>query len=474
MFSSLLKKVKRNFSLRMTLWHTIVSLIVYFIIFNIAYYSLLSSVKKEDEKIIVSKFNKYREYYDESGLQGLQSQISIERNTEKPVMLFVRIADKNNHTLLLSLPDQWEGFGLTQLGAIKNNTRVQYIRPDRENTKIIYEVLSFPLEDGNFMQIGKEISYREELLSRFRQIFFSITIPAILLVLLGGYIVTFRALLPIRHLINTIKSIINTGEIKARVPSGKEEDEFNELIAFFNNLLDRIEHLIEGMKDSLDNVAHDLRTPMTRLRVLAENALTSNQDLKACREALSDCLEESERVIKMLNTLMDISEARAGTLKLYKERLNLDELVQEVVDVYRFIAEEKDITINTEISDRIIVFCDPNRIRQVIGNLLDNAIKYTFAGGEVNIRIYKKEAGKAVIEVNDNGIGINEKDLPKIWDRLYRGDQSRSQRGLGLGLSVVKSVVELHGGHMEVKSKQGLGSTFTVYLPTIEKATGSF
>jgi signal transduction histidine kinase len=289
-------------------------------------------------------------------------------------------------------------------------------------------------------------------------------IPAVLIGLIGGYLVTFRALRPIRHLTRTVTSIIETGGMEARVPPGKTEDELSGLVILFNRMLERIENLIKGMKESLDNVAHDLRSPMTRLRGIAENALQSNQGLEACREALSDGLEESDRIIKMLNTLMDISEAKTGTLKLDRERIDVSVLIEEVVELYRYIAEEKNISIHTGPSGDLHISADPSRIRQVLGNLLDNAVKYTPEGGRVNVEVYQKEK-EVIITVRDTGIGISEEDLPKIWDRLYRGDESRSQRGLGLGLSLVKSIVEIHGGHVEVSSEPGSGSTFAVYLP---------
>ncbi len=289
-------------------------------------------------------------------------------------------------------------------------------------------------------------------------------IPIILFAYLGGIFVADRALSPIRQLINTLNSIVASGKIDVRVPVHQTDKLHEELISLFNTMLEKIEALINGMRNVLDNVAHDLRTPMTRLRGTAEVALQPEQNEDALREALSDCIEESERILIMLNTLMDVSEAETGAMKLDPEEMNIAPVIEDVVELYDYVAEEKGVSVYKGFPQELYLTADRNWIRQVLANLLDNAIKYTPTGGRIDIEACRRD-GEVIITVKDTGVGIPKEALYKIWDRLYRVDKSRSQRGLGLGLSLVKAIVGAHGGYVEVSSEPGAGSVFSVYLP---------
>jgi signal transduction histidine kinase len=197
---------------------------------------------------------------------------------------------------------------------------------------------------------------------------------------------------------------------------------------------------------------------------VAELALRSDEGSDVSRQALADCVEESDQLLTLLNTLMDISEAETGTLKLRLERVNASDLVEDTVDLYRHVAEEKRIVVATATIPDLWLTADRSRLRQILANLLDNAIKYTPAGGRVEMKT-QLQAGTVVFSVKDTGIGLTPDEVPRIWDRLYRGDQSRSERGLGLGLSLVRAVVQAHGGQIGVSSAIGVGSTFTMSLP---------
>ncbi|MCI0656708.1 MAG: HAMP domain-containing histidine kinase, partial [Acidobacteria bacterium] len=179
---------------------------------------------------------------------------------------------------------------------------------------------------------------------------------------------------------------------------------------------------------------------------------------------LTDCLEEAEQALTMLNALMDVAEAEAGAMKLDVQKVDLSALIGSAVGLYEHVAEEKGVAIEVAVPGRIVLQADARRLRQAVANLLDNAIKYTPDGGRIEISAHA-EPQRIQISVKDTGIGIPAEELPKIWDRLYRGEAGRSQRGLGLGLSLVRAVVQAHKGSVEVHSEPGRGSEFVIHLP---------
>jgi len=302
------------------------------------------------------------------------------------------------------------------------------------------------------------------LLARFRAALGLVTLSIVVLALTGGWVATQSAVQPIRRLTGAVRRIIATGRTDERVPVSTYDDAINELTAVFNVMLDRIEGLVRGMRGALDNVSHDLRTPLTRLRGSAEMALAGQPDLDRYREALADCVEESDRVLVMLNTLMDISEAESGAMPLHREAVPLAAVVERAVDLYRDVADAKGVTLVAMAASDAVADADRVRIEQAAANLLDNAIKYTPSGGSVTIEA-AREDNRALLRVRDTGVGIPSAELPRIWERLFRGDASRTERGLGLGLSLVKAVVEAHGGTVGVTSEIGRGTTFSVSLP---------
>jgi signal transduction histidine kinase len=463
MFLRPLKDLPKTVGFHLIVWYSGIFILGSLLLFSVMYLILSSSLNKEDREMIQLKLKELSAIYQTGGMEALEREVTVEKKFERENPFFVRLAGQENNTLFLIIPYQWAEFDIKQLETITSNTNMTWVRLPAKNDKYVLEVASIGLPNGCLLQAGKSTEERENILRHFRGVFASVTIPLIVFGFIGGIFLSFRALQPIRHVTNTIRSV-SSGRMDARVPSPQTGDELDELVILFNRMVEKIETLINGMRDSLDNVAHDLRTPMTRLRGMAEMALQSANNSGICREALADCLEESERIIKMLDTLMDISEAETGVMRLDQKNVNALEMIEDVVELYRYVAEDKGILVHTWCSKDLCLTADPNRMRQVLANLLDNAIKYTPTGGTIDITAERGQH-TIIMMVKDTGIGIDPEELPRIWDRLYRCDQSRSQKGLGLGLSLVKAIIQAHKGQVEVFSEPGKGSTFCITLP---------
>jgi len=414
------------------------------------------------------ELTEYQGEYQRRGVTEIEEEVE-EKNRQAGRSLFlVRIATATNTTLFLDSPQSWrKRFDLRQLEKIVVSDAKQLLRlPATDGDEEVLEVASSPLPDGMLLQVGKSTKERENLLERFRETFVGVMLPVLILSVAGGTLLTLQALRPLRGLIHTLDTIITTGALTTRASVPDTRDELAELTRLFNAMLERINLLISGMQSTLDNVAHDLRTPMTRLRGMAEIALQTETPETVLREALATCIEESDRILAMLNTLMDISEAEHGAMRLERELLNAQELITQAVEIYRDVAEDKVIQLSTSVPPELFFPADRNRMLQVMTNLLDNAIKYTPSGGQVTITV-TQNPHQVVLTVTDTGVGIPSEDLPHIWDRLYRGDKSRSQRGLGLGLSLVKAIVQAHNGSVTVHGMSGNGAVFTLALPLL-------
>jgi len=249
------------------------------------------------------------------------------------------------------------------------------------------------------------------------------------------------------------------------VPAGKGGDEIDRLAATFNRMLERIQALVNGIKEMTDNIAHDLKSPITRIRGQAEVALTSRGAADEYESMAASAIEECDRLLEMINTMLFISRSEAGLTKPEFRRLDLAAVVRDACGLFQSLAEDKQIALTWEAPERLAVSGDVRLIQRMLGNILDNAIKYTPSGGSVSVSLQPNPGGSVAIAVKDSGVGISDKDRPHIFERFYRGDPSRSQAGAGLGLSLARAVARAHGGDITVDSSPASGAIFRVVLP---------
>jgi signal transduction histidine kinase len=465
MFSKWRERLRHTLAFRLALWYGVIFVASSLALTALTYLLVSTSLQRYDREIIRTALVQYATAYELGGVDGLVEEIQRTQATAAPGPLLVRAVGTRREVTFLS--EGWGRFDLSQLEPPVPSGQQAWTTLSGDAGAVL-EVASVRLRGGTLFQVGMSTERRTALIRQFRRVLLFNVISIIVAGLAGGAILTSSALQPVRTLAETVREILRTGRTDRRVPAEDSGDALGELSSLVNAMLDRIDAVLAGMRGALDNVAHDLRTPMARLRGIAETALAS-EDPAVLREALADCLEESDRVVEMLNTLMDISEAETGTMALRVEPTNLTDLIRQTVELYEDLAEERGVRIETSTEGELTVPVDRNRMRQVLANLLDNALKYTPSGGRVEIAT-TREGDQAVLTVSDTGVGIPPDELPHIWDRLYRGDKSRSTRGLGLGLSLVKAIVGAHRGRVNVQSSLGSGSRFELRLPMPQAA----
>jgi heavy metal sensor kinase len=350
-----------------------------------------------------------------------------------------------------------------QAGKVSYETRVNLdVYPVRT---IVYPIMT----DGRLDQIvlvGTSMRGPAETLEKV-QLVFAVSIPlALILWSLGGWFLAGRALKPV-DLITRSARKITAENLGLRLEVINPQDEIGRLATTFNDTLERLENAFNRIRQFTGDVSHELRTPLTILRGEAEVGLKWAKEPEEFRELLRSNLEEINRMSKIIETFLELSRVEGG-VKLELADLDLSDLLAELVQQSRLIAPDKNLRIAFVGQEPVTILGDWLRLRQVFMNLLDNAVKYTPADGEISV-VVDTTGDSARVAIIDSGPGIPPEDLPHIFERFYRVDKARNRAdgGCGLGLSLVKTFVEAFGGRIEVVSEAGKGSIFTVLLPRV-------
>jgi heavy metal sensor kinase len=327
--------------------------------------------------------------------------------------------------------------------------------------------------DPRLLRVAYSMEPLEQRMAELIGILFVASPFGLALAALGGYRVAGRALQPVQLMANQAERI-TASRLDERLPIENPHDELGHLARAFNHLLGRLQESFEQLRRFTADVSHELRTPLAAIRSVGEAGLEEDLTPAQYREVIGIMLEEANRLTQMTETLLTISRADAGQIELKMSTFSMTELAAEAVSLVNVLAEEKGQILAMLSSQDILVLGDRVFLQQAIMNLLDNAVKYSPAGGTVNILISKKVSSQtgreeAVLDVTDSGPGIPVEERPKIFNRFHRVDRSRSQDsgGFGLGLAIAKWAVEANGGHIGMEESTTGGCRFFICLPAI-------
>jgi len=332
-------------------------------------------------------------------------------------------------------------------------------------------VLTFPvIKDGRLidvLQVGGSLQHIEKVLWRLRLIVFFALPMVLILALSGGWFLTHQVLEPVDAMAQVARQI-TAGDLSRRIPIYKGRDELTRLAETFNTMIARMDDSIQSLQQFYANTSHALRTPLTILKGEAEMALRQARTVKEYQQTLASGLEEINRISKIVDDLFTLSKAGLKEVRLEMKPVQLDSLVTETVSQMELLAQDKKVGLVLDCNETAIITGDIDRLRELLFNLIENAIQYTPAGGRIVVSLSLEEKN-ALITVSDTGIGIPEEDLPNIYDRFYRSSdaQAMNPKGGGLGLPICLWIVTSHGGQIDAESKLGRGTTFTVRFPLL-------
>jgi len=450
---------------RLTLWYTVLFAILALTVFFIMYITLTSNLSQRMDANLLNEAKEFGALYRTGGIEMLKVEFERETQSEGIDRMFCRLFSPSMETLASSDPGVWANLDLQQSKLEDFSNKAEAFKtlsvPGYEHkARVIYE----KTYDGNIIEIGHTLRDDEELMEDYREIFGSAM--ALMLVCGGllGWFVAKRAMIGVERVTQTAVNI-GKGGLAYRVPLGNEGKEIENLATAFNDMLERIESLITELKEVTNNIAHDLRSPITRIRGVAETTLTGESGIDEYKEMAGIIVEESDRLVGMINAMLEIAKVDSGIVSFSKTDVDMLKIIKDAYGLFQPVAEDKGIHLEVDLPEEpLIILGDCARLQRVVANLLDNAIKYTPASGKVLLRA-KTTQTNVVISVIDSGIGIGEEDLPHIFDRFYRVDQSRSTPGNGLGLSLAQAIVRAHVGEITAESHLGKGSTFTIIIP---------
>ncbi len=450
---------------RLTFWFTGIFSVCSAVAFIFFYFLSVQAIQEQTDQELLDNAAKFSTVIRRAGLAGARELAVIEAQAAGEKQIFFRLLYPSGEVFASSHMSYWQHVHIN-----KNALRQMMV----ENTNV-FETITIPNTDQKarilyhyvasdaILQSGIAMVNSARFFSAFKKLFIGIMGFILIFSAIAGWMLVRKALSGVKA-ISGIAQNITGSNLEARVRKTGNRDELDLLADTFNHMLDRIEELVKSIREMTDNIAHDLKSPVTRIRGFAELALVHEDNIDNYRTMASTTIEESDRLLDMINTMLLISKTEAGEGNFTFERMDLSYMVQDACELFLPLAEDKKIKMAPDIQPQVFVDADIKMLQRAVSNILDNAIKYTQKGGTIQVSVHKNE-NEAIIVIKDTGIGIESHYFEKIFERFFRTESSRTTSGTGLGLSLANTIIKAHKGCIKVSSKPLVGSEFELKLP---------
>src|SRR5271165_2193304 len=457
---------------RLTAGYALAGLLLVFFATASLYLVLLTELEKSTDLFLADKLHVLRTMLRErpNDLDALREEVELESAARRYEQFYIRLLDGRN-TPLLTTPGMAEELDLSQF-ASQTQSRLDPAIPMKGRHGQAFRVTTAVAPVGSppthtiTIQIAIDVSQKEEFLARFRLWFWVILLGTLVIFPLVGYQIARQGIRPVEEMAATARRITST-HFGERILAEGYPFELASLAGTFNKMLDRLEDSFERISRFSADIAHDLRTPVNNIRGEAEVALARARTIDEYRDALESSLEEAVRLSDLIGNLLFLARTESPLTHLRRERVDVSELLARVREYYEASAADGGISFTTTSGDEpVIAELDRALVQRAVGNLVSNAVADTPPGGSV-VLATSAESAAIRIEVTDTGVGIPPEALPRVFDRFFRVDPSRSQAsgGTGLGLAIVQGIMLLHGGKVEIASQPGQGTRVTLRMP---------
>ncbi len=468
---------------KLALLYAVTSFSILLVASAVLYWSVVEHLQTEHQGLLKTKIEQISDYFAHSLLFGeqLQQLIDVEHHHSEmphssaihpafPHHVFVRIVNSSGDLIIQSqrMPDLPDDFSFPVISEASGQQILTTKFIGASQLLLLgvasVEIISAQHKDQLFIQALLELQADETLLTAYRSRLIAVLVVGVALAAITGYWVTRRGLRPLDQMSTAIQNI-NAEKLHQRIDTQQMPTEIAFLANTFNDLLARLDDSFERLSGFSSDLAHELRTPVNNIMGEAEVALSKSRSSGEYIGVLASTMEECSRLTRMIDELLFLAKAENPQTQINCQQVSIDDAVQTLCDYYFPLAEDKSIHLSYPQSN-VILFADPGLLHRALGNILENAIRYSDEKSEICINVEQAEK-QIILRVSDQGVGIAEDQVPFIFDRFFRVDKSRqrSSQGSGLGLAIVKSIMYLHQGDVRIYSKEGEGTQVGLYFP---------